>query len=368
MIRLGEARNILVCLRYGIGDVVMELPPLHALRQTCSQARITALGASPALQVLENDWRVDRLESVHRWGLSHWGDTGNSGVRHSFSEWLKEEAFDLLLDPSHAVNAVREVIWSVGGTVLDTGAGLHERMLNSGAGGDRAIKEAIREGWGLLVPWSLLPELSLLPWERSSARAFLNDPKPDLQPLIAFSPVASSPLKRWPLDKLARVMDGLLDGSGGQALLFCGPQAKSADILLASMRNRGRVTVVGSVHLRLVGALLAKTSLFVCNDTGLMHLAAAVSTPVLALFGPTSPRVYRPPGPRTVSFDRDADGCPLRRIDAFGPSECLIRGKCLKGAGCIGEIGHQEVLAAGLEMLGGSQGQLRETHYDTESA
>jgi ADP-heptose:LPS heptosyltransferase len=364
-----EARKVLVCLRYGIGDVVMELPALHALRQVCGAAHVTALGASPALQLLEGDWRVDRLASVHRWGLTHWGDTGSEAIHRDIARWLEEEGFELFLDPSHAVNAVRDVIWSVGGAILDTGGGMHEPMLEKGFGGDRAIKSAVRGGWGLPVPRSLLPELSLLPQERSFARSSLSGRLLERSPLIACSPVASSPLKRWPLAKLARVMDDLLEESGGRALLLCGPQKMSAESFLGSMRHRNRVKVVGSLHLRLIGAMLARTSLFVCNDTGLMHLAAAVSTTSLALFGPTSPRVYRPPASRTVTIDRDADGCPLRRVETFGPSECLVRGECsVKGAGCIAEIDEEEVLSTGLAMLAGFREQIREGGYARESA
>ena len=47
-----EARRILVCLRYGIGDVVMELPVLDALRSALPRAHITALGAYPAIELV----------------------------------------------------------------------------------------------------------------------------------------------------------------------------------------------------------------------------------------------------------------------------------------------------------------------------
>jgi ADP-heptose:LPS heptosyltransferase len=364
-----NAKKILVCLRYGIGDVVMELPALHALRQTCRGAQITALGAFPALQVLNGDWRVDRLESVHRWGLSHWGDTGNNESRMTFSKWLEQERYDLLLDPSHAVSGIREEIWAAGGNILDTGGGLHERMLQMGVEGHRAIKGAIRKGWGLPVPWNMLPELSLLPRERSFAQTFLKSRGLEHALLIGFSPVASSPLKRWPLEKMAWVMDGLLKESNGHGLLLCGPQVGSAEQLLRAMRHRDKVTVVGSVHLRLVGALLARLALLLCNDTGLMHLGAAVSIPVLAMFGPTSPGIYTPPGARTVIFDREADGCPTRRTRCFGPGECLVQGRCLNnGSGCIGDIGREEVLRAGLEMLSAISMTTAGSHLERESA
>jgi ADP-heptose:LPS heptosyltransferase len=362
------ARKLLVCLRYGIGDVVMELPALHALRQACRKAWITALGASPALQVLEGDWRVDRLECVHAWGLNHWGDDGSPAIRQGFSDWLRSEGFDLLLDPSHAVSGIRSEIVASGADVLDTGAGVHERSLRSSAGGDRAIKGAIMEGWGLRVPLGLLPELSLRPSERAFAVSFLKKARIGRGPFLTFSPVASSPLKRWPTENLAWVMDGLLEATGGRAVLLCGPQTDSASELLKAMRQRSRVTVVGSIHLRLVGALLDRTALFVCNDTGLMHLAAAVSTPVLALFGPTSPRIYRPPSGHAVAVEAGDDGCPVRRTNAFGPSECLVIGRCMRDdRGCIGAIDPEAVLSTALDMLAGSIGQER-AHYGKESA
>jgi hypothetical protein len=58
---LDDARNLLVCLRYGIGDVVMQFPMLDALRRAVRHARITAVGAHPAIELLENSGLVDEI-------------------------------------------------------------------------------------------------------------------------------------------------------------------------------------------------------------------------------------------------------------------------------------------------------------------
>ncbi|RJP19820.1 MAG: hypothetical protein C4520_12080 [Candidatus Abyssobacteria bacterium SURF_5] len=61
------ARRILLCLRYGIGDFVMETPVLQALRESSPHAHITAAGAYPAIELLEGDPRIDALMCIQKW-------------------------------------------------------------------------------------------------------------------------------------------------------------------------------------------------------------------------------------------------------------------------------------------------------------
>lgn len=78
---LYSAQRVLVCLRYGIGDVVMQTAALDALRRALPTACITALGARPAIELLEHDPRIDELVCTQDWGLRHWGDTGTPKIK-----------------------------------------------------------------------------------------------------------------------------------------------------------------------------------------------------------------------------------------------------------------------------------------------
>lgn len=110
------------------------------------------------------------------------------------------------------------------------------------------------------------------------------------------------------------------------------------------MQGLPGIEVVRNVPLRRVAALLAHCTLYVGNDSSLMHLAAAVRTPVVALFGPTPPRLYLLQWVRSRAL-AGRTMCP-HRCDQFGRPACVLAGACLLGAGCIQTIQSTEVCVA----------------------
>jgi ADP-heptose:LPS heptosyltransferase len=334
------ARRILLCLRYGIGDLIMQSPVLDFLRQTVPTAHLTALGARPALELLENDPRFNALACVQDWGLSHWRDQGTAASRRQIAAWLTDQNFDLVIDPSHAVAAVGDVVWERSTAVLDTGSYIDQRLLKQGCGGVAAIKEAVQQGWGLHIPHDLTPHLTLNREELEFADAFFTRHGLRNCAPVGLSQVASSELKRWPAERLAQVAAAM----PRPLLFFRGPD-QDEQCAIRDWLPEGTI-VVDPCHLRKTAALLARCFLFLCNDTGLMHLAAAVGTPVLAVFGPTSPDIYLPPGGSAIAVG-GRDDCPFRRQSSFGPPDCLVREDCMLGLrSCIDRVSSDEVLAA----------------------
>lgn len=339
----GRAANILLCLRYGIGDLVMETAAFDALRAAAGTARITGLGARPAIELLEADPAIDELVCVQDLGFGHWGDQGDAHSRARLEAWLDARGFDIVLDPSHAVIAVRDLLWARGGVLLDTGLGLQEKALAELGEGIGAIRQAVREGWGLPVAAETRPRVYLDGGDRAFAREYLRARGIHDAP-FGVSPVASSPLKRWPVERLAATADRLAADSGRQVLIFGGPQSGCARALHEGMRRPQAAHVVEPLPLRRTAALLERCAGLVGNDTGLMHLAAALETPVVGVFGPTSPAIYMPPGQVPVSA---ATECPHRKTWGFGPSECLVQSMCFLGIGsCIQTVPEAAVTAA----------------------
>ncbi len=349
---LRQARRILLCLRYGIGDVVMETRAIEALRLANPGAHLTLLGASPAVELFRDFPGIDRLERVGRWGLRHWGDGGTAEMRRTFARWLEEEQFDLILDPSHAVFAVREVLWQGGWSLLDASDADQEQALRLGLRSSSAVNEAVRRGWGLQVRAPETWKMPVPEGRRRWAQGFLGRLGTVFHHPLAISTVASSHLKRWPPERLAHVADRLADEAQCGILLFCGQQRREAQEVAAALPRRDRVVLVGPVHLQRVAALLQRCRLFVGNDTGLMHLAAAVGTPVVAVFGPTSPGVYLPDTPAAAGL-QGPTACPCRRRQSFGPPACLVQDRCLQPGrgGCIEEVEIAEVLARSRQLL-----------------
>jgi len=105
-----NASNVLLCLRYGIGDLVMELPAIDRLRERPPRARIVGLGAEPAVEILDHDLRLDAVPPIQHWGIRHLGDPADQAIQGQFADWLAANRFDLILDPSHAAGVVREIL------------------------------------------------------------------------------------------------------------------------------------------------------------------------------------------------------------------------------------------------------------------
>lgn len=327
---LRSARTLLVCLRWGIGDLVMELPLLKALRRHVPHAHITALGAAPAVQLLEGEAWVDRIVEAQQFGIAHWGDAGDDAMRRDLVRWGRRHGFDCILDGSHAPRAARLALWSLGLPWLDTGAylGLHDRADDPACDGLSLLTAAGEAVWGIAVE-SRRPRLDLRPDERAAARRFAGRFVGDA-PVLGLAPMASSPLKRGAATEFARAADCLVNRHACRVLIFGGKeQDDAAAAVQRAMEHRDQAQVLEPMHLRTTAALLEQCRAVICNDTGLMHVSAAVDVPVVGLFACTSPELYLPPG--GIAVERWTDPCRYLEADEgrFGVTPCVAAGNCI---------------------------------------
>ena len=114
-----------------------------------------------------------------------------------------------------------------------------------------------------------------------------------LAPAGGVNPGASLIAKRWPAERYG-ALAARLASEGYLPVVIGGPQDHEASELVVAASGSCALNLCGRLSLRGSGALLQRARLFVGNDTGVMHLAAAVGTPVVALFGPTDPAMYAP--------------------------------------------------------------------------
>lgn len=362
-----RVRRVLVCLRYGIGDVVMETPVLESLRGALPAARIVALGAAPATELLESDPRVDEVVAVGRWGLRHRWDRGTAEARAGIGAWFVESAFDLVLDASQAPVGVEMALGARGAWLLDSDERAEAEAVAAGRGAVEVIKAGVRAGWGLEVPDSRPPRLVLPDRARAEAARVLagagvamdssagglerTGARPADAP-IGILPVASLGLKRWPAERFAFVADRLFEATGRPVLLFADPAAAEARAVLGAMRHAAAARVVGAMHLQTTAALLARCALVIANDTGLLHVAAAVGTPTVGIFGPTNAHIFRPRMSNARAAHAMHVRCPHRTIDSLHPPRCWMVDECLIAReSCILEVHEDHVLGAALELL-----------------
>lgn len=121
-------------------------------------------------------------------------------------------------------------------------------------------------------------------------------------PILAIAPAANWVGKTWPVERFAQVAIQLFNGplAGGRLMLVGGPDDMQAISALRSVVARERtIDLAGKVELLATYACLKRARLFIGNDSGLMHMAAAAGVPTLGLFGPSDDRLYGPWGNKT---------------------------------------------------------------------
>jgi heptosyltransferase-2 len=156
-------------------------------------------------------------------------------------------------------------------------------------------------------------------------------PAPDLAcPFVGLNPGAEyGPAKRWPTDRFIAVANRVQTATPCRWLLFGGRgDLNLADEIARAVAPSKLINLAGKTSLRELCALLKLCRLLLTNDTGPMHLAAAVGTPVVALFGSTSPELTGPglpADPRHQSLRSNAACSPCFR------RECPIDFRCMTG-------------------------------------
>ncbi|HET7295379.1 MAG TPA: glycosyltransferase family 9 protein, partial [Vicinamibacteria bacterium] len=126
---------------------------------------------------------------------------------------------------------------------------------------------------------------------------------------LALHPGSGSTRKNWPAERFAGLADTLAPGTA--YALVEGPADATA--VACVLERAPRAVVVRGLSPLALASLLAQASLYVGNDSGVSHLAAAVGAPTLALFGPTDPAVWAPVGPRVATLR--APSGDLERLD-----------------------------------------------------
>ncbi|HUN41468.1 MAG TPA: glycosyltransferase family 9 protein [Acetobacteraceae bacterium] len=145
-----------------------------------------------------------------------------------------------------------------------------------------------------------LPMTWTAPEDQTRAATLL----PADRPVIALAPTANWRPKVWPPERFAALFHELTAGPlpGAIPAVFAGPghrEREMASPLLAALPES--IDLTGQLSVPEAAACLARTALFVGNDSGLMHLAAAAGAPTLGLFGPTDAAEYAPSGRRTAA-------------------------------------------------------------------
>ncbi|GCE13478.1 lipopolysaccharide heptosyltransferase II [Tengunoibacter tsumagoiensis] len=345
-------RSIVIIKPCCIGDILMTTPLLETLQQRYPDARMTYVVGSWSKTIAE-----------HQPGLSNVIDCGTVGIpgRYRFSDYLKlarqlrSQHFDLafVLDRSPMLTLLpwlAGIPRRVGPDSLGRGFSLTDRVPVSSSRSTlqhqaeiyldlaRALHIPIQQPRMHFVP---------TPEERASIQPV---PRPQIAvfPGGGSNPGMQLTSKRWPLEKYRLLVARLIHEFDVQVLLIGGPEdrALTTSLLEGLDGPTDRVlNLAGTTNFGQTAALIEQCALFIGNDSSPMHLAAAVGTPVIAIFGPTSPAEYGPyplDNPRHIAIWRHPTGEP-----------CFFLGKmqACSNCTCMQSVTVQDVWEAVLRLL-----------------
>ncbi|HEX4708379.1 MAG TPA: glycosyltransferase family 9 protein [Candidatus Udaeobacter sp.] len=277
--------RILVIRGGAIGDFLLTLPALKALREAWRQAHIEILGYTHIVVLAENRFYAQAVRSIESGQLSKFFAT-NSELPSEFADYFG--SFDLIIsylydpDSIFATNLRR-----CGIKHLLCGPA---RMVQTGGHAARQLARPI-EHLGIKV-FDLSERLFLSAEDRQFAREFL---RPLQKPVLTIHPGSGSKEKNWPLEHwiaLAERTHGSTENFGS-LIVVCGEADEAQRQQLERQWNSSNIRFAYNLPLPQLAALLEK-SVFIGHDSGISHLAAAAGANCILLFGPTDPDVWAP--------------------------------------------------------------------------
>jgi heptosyltransferase-2 len=173
------------------------------------------------------------------------------------------------------------------------------------------------------------PDISLKPTGEGleKARILINDARiaPD-SPIVGLNPGAYfGPAKRWFTDRYAALADRLIEDSGSEVIILGSPgEQKIAEEIQGFMNRRPHI-LTGKTDLETLVALISLCRLFVTNDSGPMHLGAALEVPLLAIFGSTDEIATGPCSTRAKVIHKHVECSPCLRRDCPIDLRCFSR-------------------------------------------
>jgi ADP-heptose:LPS heptosyltransferase len=280
--------RILVIRAGAIGDLIMTLPVLRALRRRFPGAYIEVTGHPHSLALIAGQREIDAVSSINRREVARLY-VPNGPIPDALKRTFG--AFDLI------VAYVADTEGTLIGNLRRTGA---KRVISWPPFPSRCTHEVDHLLDALrtlgIASSENVPELVPTPLDRAFAAHFwsTHNLRPHI-PVLALHPGSGSSSKCWPPERFARIADWAIESLSAAVLLIAGPADEEARHQTLS-RMKGTPVLATDWTLPRLAALLGRCTAFLGNDSGITHLAAAVGTPTVALFGPTDPRIWGPRG------------------------------------------------------------------------
>lgn len=290
---IAEIKSILVRGTNWIGDAVMTLPALKALRDTFPGGRITVLAKPWAIEVYRLSRLADDLMIYEDPGTHH----GAGGV-FKLSARLRKEGFDAAILFQNAIEA--SIIAFLARIPIRGGYDTDGRLflLTHAVRRQNKVRQLhqTRYYWEMVRALGAKGEFNL-PRLFPPESVTMQMPKGSL---IGLAPGAQyGPAKRWFPHRFAELADHLRESLSAQILIFGSKGDQPVAEEIKRLTRHDVINLTGKTTLSEAIGIMSHLRIFVTNDSGLMHVAAALGVPVVAIFGSTDPNATGPVGPKT---------------------------------------------------------------------
>lgn len=341
--------KILIVRLSALGDIVHALPVLAAIKKAMPEAQVDWLVEENYASILSIASGLHRRLIVRAQrsfatadAISFGGLTGY----HAAAKYLWNQDYDVALDLQGLIKSSMWARISFADRVIGFDAPnlrepqaaflYSETVTPTGQqASGRAGQHVIQKNLSILSALDIKPfgvEMPLTPTASTDTTAAIEAAGGPMK-YIVLNPGAAWPNKRWPPERFGALARTLLDRSGLRSLVTWGPSERDlANAVIAA--SSGAAAAAPATSVSDLAVLMRHAALVVSGDTGPLHIAAAMGTPLVGLYGPTWPERNGPWDPHDVVISR-ANVCV-----------CHHKRQCLRGAPCINEITIQEVVAA----------------------
>jgi ADP-heptose:LPS heptosyltransferase len=304
-------QRILVVRQHNqLGDMLCAVPLLRALRSRFPAARITLLASPVNYDVMVNLKYLDEVICFDKREFIQSGPRGFFRLLKFIKE-LRHKPFELAIVPSTvSTSFTSDLIAYLAGAPYRIGIGsfdletspsgfffnlpVHARWLAS-PHRHQTLRNLDTGSPLELHEKDLKLEMTLKETEVIAAKSWIANRLSGFASAIALHPGAGKVPNRWATEHFAKVADALTREFNARIFVTCGPMDKSVvDTLRASVNIP--LELIENEPIRRVASYLEQMDLLITNDTGIMHVAASVGTPVLSIFGPTDPLQWAPIG------------------------------------------------------------------------
>jgi len=279
-------QNILIIKPGAVGDLLQMTPVIRALRAYSPKAKISLLvGSDITADLFKNDPRIFETIVFEREGRHR-----SLSSRLALWRYLHKQGYDIVLN--YQRSNLR--------TWFLASAALPSRVLVYHKAKDRTV-HAVTNYLETLLPLGIAPtdldlELFLDEGAHTYARDLFSSQDLEGRTVIALNPGATHGVNRWPMGHFAELADLIADRMQASPLIIGGPDdIPLADEIVERSRTKP-FSIAGRTSLLQLGAVLEKCSLLVSGDTGPLHMATAVGTGTIALFGAADPGRTGPVG------------------------------------------------------------------------